>query len=107
MSTADMSWAFKEMLGVVVTHGKERTSLARAVGRLMENSDLSFSAALGNDTRQAIRRIFSKKEITPEDILAGHFEATVERINEAKPPCCWCQATQQSSILLTIPMPGI
>jgi hypothetical protein len=85
MSDKDLCWPVREMARARVTHGKERISLQKALGMLVENSGLSYSAALGNATRQAVRRIFSKEEITSEDIIAGHIAATVERIKEAKP----------------------
>lgn len=85
MSDSDVCWAAREMAWACVTHGKERTSLTKAISRLHENSGVSFSAALGNDVRQAVRRLFDKDEITPQAIIAGHIAATVQRIEQAKP----------------------
>jgi len=75
-----MLWAEREMAGAQVTHGKERVSLTAITAKLAHRPDLSFSAAVGDASRQAAHRILAKEQIVPEGLLQGHFEQTAQRI---------------------------
>jgi len=85
MTANDACWATFETSWACVTHGKERASLSKALERLFDRCGSSYSAALGNDVRQAMRRMFNKEAITQQGLLAGHVSATAVRIREAKP----------------------
>src|SRR5687768_7248676 len=75
----DMAWACTEMAGAHVFDGRRITSLTRICEKLAMNTGVSFSAALGSDSRQAAHRIFEQPMITPTGLLAGHVAQTAAR----------------------------
>ena len=72
-------WAVKEFRnGLSNFHGRNRSTLVRAAHRISNNLDKSFSAALGVSLRQSVARIFAKKGMDTQQLLEGHYQATIE-----------------------------
>ena len=75
----DSAWARQEMQGARVFDGRRITSLTTICEKLVMNTGVSFSAALGPASRQAAHRIFEHPMITPAGLLQGHLAETVRR----------------------------
>ena len=71
-------------MGAKLPDRRFNTSLAILAARLAESSEASYSNAVGHDGRQAARRLFGHPDVTPDAILAGHYERTAARCNGHK-----------------------
>ena len=85
------NWAAAEMRGATIRDHRFRKSLVTILERLSEHPGVSFSAAAGQAKRQAFHR-FSKPVINSEnkkvvvsvdEVMAGHFQETISRIEHA------------------------
>jgi hypothetical protein len=72
-------WARQEMKGARLWDGRCRQSLATICERLLQQPEVSFSAACGTAARQAAHRIFEHPETTVAGLLAGHTAQTAQR----------------------------
>jgi hypothetical protein len=78
-------WASQEFLyGLKGFDSRNRSSLSRAAELVSKQSGFSFSSALGNTFRQAVAHIFSKQAMDTDNMLAGHNQATLQRIRESE-----------------------
>lgn len=64
-------------------HGRNRDTLARAAEKLAIRPGKSFSAALGSGLRQSAAAIFAKKQELTQQMLGGHYHATIDRAKTA------------------------
>ena len=75
----DYTWAQHEFAGARLPDERFRRQLVGNAGRLAEHHGESFSAACGHAGRQAAKRLWGHHEVTMDDLLAGHYEATAGR----------------------------
>jgi hypothetical protein len=74
-----VSWAFSEAPRSQWLDPRQIRSSIRSLERLHDNAGASYSQALGQDGRQAARRLFHHERVTVDDILSGHFAETSAR----------------------------
>lgn len=77
----DNDWAYNEVCSVPLWDERCRRSLVSACQRLAENTQLSFSRALGH-VRKGVWRILKHPDTTAEGLLSGHVRATARRCRE-------------------------
>jgi len=78
---ASTNWATKEFQQARLWDSRCRTTLIHACQKLTIQSGLSFSRALGSQ-RKAVSRILHHQETQPDDLLAGHVQATAQRCQQ-------------------------
>jgi hypothetical protein len=74
-----MNWSVHEAKGARLVDERYRRVLSDILGAKLASADMSFSKACGNSLRQAAGRLVRHDEMEPDDLLAGHYEATLER----------------------------
>jgi hypothetical protein len=72
-------WASVEMAGANVPDRRIVQSLSRIVARRAERPEVAFSVAVGHAGRQAAWRVCRREDVSADDLLAGHVEATARR----------------------------
>lgn len=72
-------WAWEEMGGADLPDLRQRKSVAHLYQKVTQRAERSFSAAAGPDGRQAARRLFTRKDLTTQQLLRGHLERTRQR----------------------------
>jgi hypothetical protein len=78
-------WSNNEFsTGLDSFHKMNRESLVRAAYLIGQNAGQSFSRSLGNSFRQTVAGILAKENMTPEKMLEGTTNATVDRCKQAK-----------------------
>ena len=76
------AWADREFAGARLPHPANVKSVARICERLAEQPGSAYSRAVGSSGRQAGCRIFGNPQVTPDDLLYGHFRETGQRCVE-------------------------
>lgn len=77
----ETTWAKNEFKLAPLWDPRCRTSLIHACQKLVTQSGLSLSRTLGSQ-RKAISRILHHETTNPEDLLAGHVQASVQRAQQ-------------------------
>lgn len=79
-------WAWTELAGARVWDPRCRRSLTRICEQLADRTQASFSTACGPAVRQAAHRIFEHRTTSVPGLLAGHYQQTARRCQEALGP---------------------
>lgn len=77
--SAMSDWSIKEMVYSRLPDERYRRVCSEVLDAAYGQTDLSFSAACGPALRQAAGRLLRHAKVAPDDLLAGHGFATVER----------------------------
>lgn len=77
--STNMTWSACEAKGARLVDNRYRRVLSDVLDAKLASADVSFSKACGNALRQAAGRLVRHDEMGPDDLLVGHYEATVER----------------------------
>lgn len=88
-------WAFAEMKEATLPDPRQRGTLTELAARWAVQPEVSFSAAVGDDGRQAARRLFAELADEPDALLTGHRAQTRTRV-AAYP---WVLAVQDTTEL--------
>lgn len=77
-----VSWADGEAPQCAWLDPRESRNAVRMLERLCDNAGASLSQALGNDGRQAARRLLKDERMTVDEGLSGHYAETAQRCSE-------------------------
>lgn len=75
----ETNWAESELRGTKLGDRRRVKTLVRTVTALFNRPQLSFSAALGNGTRQAAGDLFQHVDTRVAEVIAGHVASTAAR----------------------------
>jgi len=75
----EMGWASREAAGARLADKRFRRVVAECLAAKFDQSDVSFSQSCGSALRQAAGRLLRNENTTPDDLMAGHGQATLER----------------------------
>ena len=77
--SGSVCWSVREAKCARLVDERYRRVVSDVLSAKLSEADVSFSRACGNALRQAAGRLVRHEEIGPDDLLAGHYEATLER----------------------------
>lgn len=73
------AWAVEEAAGAQLGDRRRNGAFAKILTALVSGAGRSFSAALGEATRQSASLVLHREGLTPNALLAGHYQATARR----------------------------
>jgi len=82
----ETSWAAEEMAQAQIGDERSRGNLIQICSLLAAQPGISFSVACGESKRKSGYRLFQQKRTTPQGLLYGHYQRTVQRCKQMNLP---------------------